>query len=90
MNLLLGSVILINGIAFCTYGIDKKKAMNYEWRIPETTLFLLAIIGGSVGAWAAMYVFRHKTKHKSFVLGIPIILALQIFVALLIMDSMKY
>jgi uncharacterized membrane protein YsdA (DUF1294 family) len=61
-------------------GIDKKKAIHHAWRIPEKTLFLASILGGSIGTWAGMYVFRHKTKHWYFVVGMPAILAVQIAV----------
>lgn len=56
---------------------DKKKAEKKEWRIPEKTLFATAIIGGSIGIYLGMERYRHKTKHKSFTLGIPCILLIQ-------------
>ncbi len=71
----------VNGIAFLLCGIDKWKARRERWRIPEKTLFLSAIAGGSVGFLLGMQLFRHKTKHKSFTIGIPLILALQIGLA---------
>jgi uncharacterized membrane protein YsdA (DUF1294 family) len=64
-------------ITFFVFGWDKWKAKNDKWRTPESTLFLLAIFGGSVGALLGMQVWRHKTQHWSFRLGIPIILILQ-------------
>lgn len=66
-------LIVINVAAFCIYGIDKQKAVKGKWRISERTLILLAVSGGSVGAWAGMQVFRHKTKHALFVVGVPLI-----------------
>ena len=69
-------------IAFILMGADKWKARRDGWRIPEKTLFLSAILGGSVGALAGMYLFRHKTKHLSFTIGMPVILALQIALVL--------
>ena len=63
-------------------GADKWKARHDNWRVPEKTLFLSAILGGSVGALAGMYLFRHKTKHLSFTIGMPVILALQIALVL--------
>ena len=57
---------------------DKAKAKHHAFRIPERVLFLVAVIGGSVGTWTGMYIFRHKTKHWYFVVGMPVILALQI------------
>ena len=64
-------------VTFTVYGIDKRKARRGAWRIPEKTLFLLPLLGGSVGALLGMKVFRHKTKHWYFVWGIPIILLAQ-------------
>ena len=72
---------LVNVIAFAVYGADKRRAKKERRRVPEKTLFLLALIGGSVGAWAGMYTFRHKTRHWYFVWGIPAILAVQIALA---------
>ena len=71
----------VNVIAFAVYGADKRRAKKERRRVPEKTLFLLALIGGSVGAWAGMYTFRHKTRHWYFVWGIPAILAVQIALA---------
>ena len=71
-------IILINLIAFVVFGIDKRKARKGQWRVPESILFILAIIGGSIGALLGMLAFRHKTKHRKFTIGIPLILALQI------------
>lgn len=71
-------LILINIAGFCAMGLDKRKAKKQKWRIPEARLFLLAIIGGSLGSWAGMYVFRHKTKHWRFVIGMPVIFAAQV------------
>ena len=67
----------VNVVTFTVYGIDKSKARRGAWRIPEKTLFLLPLLGGSVGALLGMKVFRHKTKHWYFVWGIPIILLAQ-------------
>lgn len=63
-------------------GIDKLKAKKNRWRIPEKTLFILSLIGGSIGSWSGMYVFRHKTKHWYFVIGMPAILLAQIALAI--------
>lgn len=68
----------INVIAFFLYGLDKWKAVHHRWRIPENTLILAALIGGSIGALLGMYAFHHKTRHKKFVIGVPVILLLQI------------
>ena len=69
-------------IAFALMGVDKWKAKHDSWRIPEKTLFLSAILGGTVGALAGMYLFRHKTKHLSFTVGMPLILAVQVILVL--------
>lgn len=71
-------LILINLIGFVIMGMDKSKAKKHKWRIPEKAFFIVSIIGGSLGSWAGMYAFRHKTKHWYFVIFIPMILALQI------------
>ena len=71
-------LVLINVITFIAYGIDKLKAKKGKWRIPEATLLLLAIVGGSIGAWCGMKVWHHKTMHKKFKYGIPLVMAIQI------------
>ena len=71
----------INLLALVLCGIDKWKARRDRWRIPEKTLFLSAILGGSVGLLVGMYLFRHKTKHKSFTIGVPTIFVLQLSLA---------
>lgn len=81
-----GAVLLvwlavINLVTFAVYGIDKAKAKRGAWRVPEKTLFLLPLLGGSLGALLGMKVFRHKTKHWYFVWGIPLILLAQIALA---------
>lgn len=70
-------LILINLIGFLSMGLDKSKARRGKWRIKERTLFLIALVGGSTGSLCGMFFFRHKTKHRSFVIGIPAILILQ-------------
>ena len=77
-------LLIINAVAFVTFGIDKFKAKRRAWRIPEKTLFGLALVGGSIGAMVGMLAFHHKTKHWSFVVGMPLILALQVAVGLLL------
>jgi uncharacterized membrane protein YsdA (DUF1294 family) len=68
----------INAVTFIVYGIDKYKAKKAKWRISEATLLLQAILGGSIGAWMGMKVWHHKTMHKKFKYGIPVILLIQI------------
>ena len=71
-------LIGINILTFLIFGADKWKAKRDKWRIPEDTLIWLAIVGGSVGALLGMYLFRHKTKHRKFQIGIPVILLVQL------------
>ena len=79
--LIIAYLIFMNVLAFALMGADKKKAKSGAWRIPEKTLFLSAILGGSIGAIAGMQVFRHKTKHWYFKYGMPAILILQLAAA---------
>lgn len=78
MKLFLIYLIFTNIFSFVLMGVDKAKARKGAWRVPEKVLFLSAVLGGSAGAWLGMYAFRHKTKHWYFVVGMPLILALQI------------
>ena len=85
LQYLLPVIAAINLIAFALMGIDKSKSKKQgARRIPEKTLFLAALFGGGLGATAGMYVFRHKTRHWYFVVGMPAILALQIAAYLLL------
>ena len=77
-------LIIINLAAFLAMFIDKKKAENNKWRIQESTLLVLALLGGSIGEFIGMYVFRHKTKKPKFVIGIPVIIILQILLIIAI------
>lgn len=76
-----GYLVLINLAAFIAMGVDKSKAKRGAWRIPEKTLFLLSLLGGSIGSLAGMYAFRHKTRHMKFVIGMPAILILHLAAA---------
>lgn len=71
-------LVVINVVTFFVYGIDKRKAKRSKWRVAESTLMLLAILGGSIGAWTGMKVWHHKTIHKKFKYGIPLIIIVQI------------
>lgn len=71
-------LLAINIVSFFLYGIDKYKAKKGRWRISEATLLIMAVIGGSIGAWAGMRLWHHKTIHKKFKYGIPIIIILQV------------
>lgn len=77
-------LIAVNVLSFVLMALDKSKARRGARRIPEKTLFLSAVIGGSPGAIAGMFAFRHKTRHLRFVLGLPVILLLQLTAALLL------
>lgn len=77
-------LLIINLTAFALMGIDKRRAIKGQWRIPEKTLFITAILLGSIGANIGMKVFRHKTKRLSFVLGMPAILIIQSVIAFLL------
>ena len=88
MMILFTYLLILNLTGFLFMGWDKYKALKRQWRIPEARLFLLAAIGGSLGIWIGMSVFRHKTKHLAFQLGIPGILLGQ--VVLIVVLLMKY
>lgn len=74
-------LIIINIATFLIYGADKKRARTRQWRIPEKTLILLALLGGSIGAYAGMHFFRHKTQKPLFKIGIPLIFLCQLALA---------
>lgn len=84
---IIGYLLVVNIVAFLLMGIDKYKAKKHAWRIPEKTLFLSAAIGGSVGAMYGMHLFRHKTKHKSFLFGMPAILMCQLLLVIVCYGS---
>ena len=77
-SILLIYLAIINVFTFFVYGIDKWKAKRAKWRIPESTLLGMAALGGSIGAWLGMKTWHHKTLHKKFKYGIPLILFVQI------------
>ena len=85
MILFLLYLIVINISTFILFGMDKRKAVNKKWRIPESTLLGLSIIGGSVGSFLGMNLFKHKTKKFYFKFGLPIILILQIILFLVVL-----
>lgn len=87
VTLLLSYLAAINLIGFALMGIDKYKAKKRAFRIPEATLFIVAIIGGSIGSIIGMYAFRHKTRHWYFVYGMPAILILQILLIALLLHA---
>lgn len=87
INLLIFYFVIINFISFIVMGVDKRKAQKNLWRIPESTLFVLAIIGGSIGSIAGMHLFHHKTRHWYFVYGMPAILIVQVILILALVFS---
>lgn len=78
MQIIFFYLLVMNITGLAVMGTDKSKAKRHAWRIPETTLFIISALGGSIGTWAGMYLFRHKTKHWYFVVGIPAILVVQV------------
>ena len=89
MEFLFAYLLLINAAGFLIMLIDKRKAIKNRWRIPERTLLTMAILGGSVGIYAGMQLFRHKTKHTKFAIGVPVILSLQIIIAVYLTTWMQ-
>ncbi|MDF2869684.1 MAG: hypothetical protein K0R05_1259 [Anaerocolumna sp.] len=83
LNLLLIYLISANLLSFLLMGLDKYKARKRLWRIKESTLFLTSVIGGSLGSLLGMFLFRHKTKHTKFLIGMPVILIVHISVMFL-------
>ena len=84
LNILLIYFFVINLYAYILYAIDKYKSKKMKWRISEKTLIIAAAIGGSIGALLAMNMFHHKTQHKKFTIGIPLILMAQVVLLILI------
>ena len=78
IKIIIAYFIIINCVGIAVMGVDKSRAVHHGWRIPEKILFLVSVMGGSVGTWLAMYLFRHKTRHWYFVVGMPLILLMQI------------
>ena len=78
LHVVLIFLAVINVVTFFMYGIDKWKAKKSKWRIRETALLGLAVLGGSIGAWLGMKVWHHKTQHKKFKYGVPAIIIIQL------------
>ena len=85
MKLLFYYLLIINAVGFLLMLVDKWKAKKNRWRVRESTLMLVAALGGSIGSLLGMYLFRHKTLHLKFTVGIPLILAAQCLIAVLVM-----
>lgn len=82
MQVLILYLAVMNAVGFFLMGDDKNRARKGRWRIPERTLFLVSLLGGSLGSLAGMYCFRHKTRHLAFRFGLPSILIVHIAVAI--------
>ena len=89
MNIILGYFLAVNITSFLLYGIDKFKARKNLWGISEATLLTMAAIGGSIGAWAGMRLWHHKTMHKKFKYGIPVIIILQVALAVYLLTNFE-
>ena len=87
MNIILYYLLAVNIATFFLYGIDKYKAKKGRWRISEATLLMMAVIGGCIGAWAGMRLWHHKTMHKKFKYGIPIIIIIQVALAVYLLTN---
>ena len=82
-------LLAVNIATFLLYGIDKYKAKKSKWRISEATLLTMAAIGGSIGAWAGMRLWHHKTMHKKFKYGIPLIIIMQVALAVYLLTNFE-
>ena len=82
-------LLAVNIVTFLLYGIDKYKAKKGKWRISEATLLTMAAIGGSIGAWAGMRLWHHKTMHKKFKYGIPLIIIMQIALVVYLLTNFE-
>ena len=85
-RILLVYLFIVNAAGFLLMLVDKIKAKKNAWRIPESVLFLIAVLGGSLGSLLGMYTFRHKTRHIQFTLGMPLIFATQTVLIVIILD----
>ena len=89
MNIILYYLLAVNIVTFLLYGVDKYKAKKGRWRISEVTLLTMAAIGGSIGAWAGMRLWHHKTMHKKFKYGIPLIIIMQIALVVYLLTNFE-
>lgn len=87
MDILMIYLLIINAAGLLLMLIDKRKAVKKAWRIPESTLLTIAVIGGSLGTLIGMRLFRHKTLHLTFSVGLPVILVLHIFILIYIITK---
>ena len=89
LHIALAYLVVINVVTFFMYGVDKWKAKKSKWRIREAALLTLAVLGRSIGAWLGMKAWHHKTQHKKFKYGVPLILMAQITLSYLIIQNLK-
>ena len=89
MNIILGYLLAVNIATFFLYGIDKYKAKKGQWRISEVALLTMAAIGGSIGVWIGMRIWHHKTMHKKFKYGIPVIIIMQVALAVYLLTNFE-
>jgi uncharacterized membrane protein YsdA (DUF1294 family) len=80
----IGFLIFINLIGFIQMGVDKRKALKNKWRLPEKQLWLIALLFGSPGTYVGMQLFRHKTKHRLFKFGLPLLSMIEIIIIVVI------
>ncbi|SCZ78986.1 MULTISPECIES: DUF1294 domain-containing protein [Pseudobutyrivibrio] len=86
--MIINYLVIVNALGLAAMGLDKQKAIRNQWRIPEKTLFLISAIGGSIGTFVGMYLFRHKTKHWYFVVGMPAILVAHVVIGFFLYSRM--
>ncbi len=87
MKYIMWYLLAINIVVFLLYGLDKQKARKNRWRIPEKTLLMMAVLGGGIGAYVGMKVFRHKTQKPKFYIGVPVIVLLQVTIVAFILGK---
>ena len=90
MRIVIGYFLVMNILGVLVMAVDKRSAVKKKWRIPEKQLFLVSLLGGSIGTLTGMYLFRHKTKHWYFVVGMPLILIIQVAIVVYLSISGKF
>ena len=86
--MIINYLVIVNALGLAAMGLAKQKAIRNQWRIPEKTLFLISAIGGSIGTFLGMYLFRHKTKHWYFVVGMPAIMVIHAVLGWFVYNNM--
>lgn len=90
MRIVIGYILVMNILGILVMAVDKRRAVKKKWRIPEKQLLLVSLLGGSIGTLTGMYLFRHKTKHWYFVVGMPLILIIQVAIVVYLSISGKF